>query len=379
MQRSDRFHRIALIATALVLLTAGCLGSKSAIDPSQVKVEKAPDPSVVEVQHPEQFSLVTVEQRPTAEEMLVNGVIAPDVNKSVPVLSLAGGRVVDIRAKLGDDVKKGQVLLEIDSPDVAAAFSDYQKFRTDEILANRQLERSKLLYSRGAIAQKDLEVAEDAEQKAKVDVQTSVQRLKVLGADVDHPSPVVPVRAPINGTIVEQNTTGGTGVKSLDNSPNLFTIADLSRVWVLCDVYENMLPQVHLGDFAEVRLAAYPDRRLRARVINISRVLDPTTRAAKVRLELNNSERLLRAGMFVTAVFRSKKEKMTPVVPATAVLRLHDKDWVFRPEGGNRFRRSEIRAGTTASDGMRQVLAGLAPGDKVVVNALQFAGATEEQ
>jgi cobalt-zinc-cadmium efflux system membrane fusion protein len=370
---------MAMISVAVLLLLTGCSGSKSALDPSQVKVEKAPDPSVVEVQHPEQFSLVTVEQRPTAEEMLVNGVLAPDVNKSVPVLSLAGGRAVNIRVKLGDDVKKGQVLLEIDSPDVAAAFSDSQKFRTDEILANRQLERAKLLYSRGAIAQKDLEVAEDAEQKAKVDVQTSMQRLKVLGADVDHPSPVVPVRAPISGTIVEQNTTGGTGVKSLDNSPNLFTIADLSRVWVLCDVYENMLPQVHVGDFAEVRPAAYPEQRLRARVINISRVLDPATRAAKVRLELDNSEHLFRAGMFVTAVFRSKKEKITPVVPASAILRLHDKDWVFRPEGGNRFRRLEIQAGTTMSDGMRQVMAGLASGDKVVVNALQFAGATEEQ
>jgi len=213
----------------LCLLPLGC-SKQASLDPSQVRVEKAPDPSVIEVQHPEQFSLVTVEQRPTADEMLVNGVVAPDVNRSVPVLSLAGGRAVAIRTKLGDDVKKGQVLLEIDSPDVAAAFSDYQKFRTDEGLARRQLERAKSLYSRGAIAQKDLEAAEDAEQKAQVDVQTSVQRLKVLGADVDHPSPVVPVRAPISGTIVEQNITGGTGVKSLDNSPNLFRkLAPASR------------------------------------------------------------------------------------------------------------------------------------------------------
>jgi len=196
---------------------------------------------------------------------------------------------------------------------------------------------------------------------------------------VNHPSPIVPVRAPLSGTIVEQNTTGGTGVKSLDNSPNLFTIADLSRVWVVCDVYENMLRHVQVGDSADVRLNAYPDRRLRARIGNISRVLDPNTRTGKVRLELDNPDYLMRAGMFVTAVFRSKQEQPRPVVPASAVLRLHDKDWVFRPEGGNRFRRTEVQAGDTTTDGMRHILAGLSAGDKVVTNALLFSGAAEAE
>jgi len=381
LRHSYSFHRASLVAGAglLLPLLVACSGTNARPEQSQVTVEKAPDPSVIEVQHPEQFPVVTVQQRAGAQELLVNGAVAPDVNRSVPVLSLAGGRAVEIRVKLGDDVKKGQVLLEIDSPDVAAAFSDYQKFQTDELLARKQLDRAQLLYSKGAIAQKDLEEAEDTEQKTRVDVQTAVQRLKVLGADVNHPTPIVPVRAPISGTIVEQNTTGGTGVRSLDNSPNLFTIADLSHVWVLCDVYENLLPQVHVGDFAEVRLAAYPDRPLRGRVGNISRVLDPSTRTAKVRLELDNPDRLMRAGMFVTAVFRSQQQQLRPVVPATAVLRLHDKDWVFRPEGGNRFRRTEIRAGGTTSDGMRLVFAGLSAGDKVVSNALQFAGAAEAE
>ena len=381
MRHSYSFQRALLVASAglLLPLLVACSGTNARPEQSRVTVEKAPDPSVIEVQHPEQFPVVTVQQRAGAQELLVNGAVAPDVNRSVPVLSLAGGRAVEIRAKLGDDVKKGQVLLEIASPDVAAAFSDYQKFQTDELLARKQLDRAQLLYSKGAIAQKDLEEAEDTEQKARVDVQTAVQRLKVLGADVNHPTPIVPVRAPISGTIVEQNTTGGTGVRSLDNSPNLFTIADLSHVWVLCDVYENLLPQVHVGDFAEVRLAAYPDRPLRGRVGNISRVLDPSTRTAKVRLELDNPDRLMRAGMFVTAVLRSQQQQLRPVVPATAVLRLHDKDWVFRPEGGNRFRRTEIRAGGTTSDGMRLVFAGLSAGDKVVSNALQFAGAAEAE
>ena len=274
---------------------------------------------------------------------------------------------------------KGQVLLRINSPDVALAFSDYEKFRADELLARRQLERSQLLFAKGAIAKKDLETAEDAEQKAKVDLETAAERIRILGADLNHPSPIVEVRAPSSGTIIEQNVTGGTGVRSMDSSPNLFTIADLSRVWVLCDVYENNLAQVRLGDLVEVRLNAFPDREFRGRVSNISRVLDPTTRTAKVRLELDNSSRLMRAGMFATATFRSQTEQLRTVVPVTAVLRLHDKDWVFKPEGGPRFRRLEIQAGRVFSDGLQEVVSGLASGDKIVANALQFSNAAENQ
>jgi cobalt-zinc-cadmium efflux system membrane fusion protein len=350
-----------------------------ASEAAQAKVEEVQGQNLIELEHPEEFSLATVEQRRAFNDLKVNGVVAPDVSRTVPVLSLTGGRATDIRARLGDEVMKGQILLRINSPDVALAFSDYEKFRADELLARRQLERSQLLFAKGAIAKKDLETAEDAEQKAKVDLETAAERIRILGADLNHPSPIVEVRAPSSGTIIEQNVTDGTGVRSMDNSPNLFTIADLSRVWVLCDVYENNLAQVRLGDLVEVRLTAFPDREFRGRVSNISRVLDPTTRTAKVRLELDNSRHLMRAGMFATATFRSQTEQLRTVVPVTAVMRLHDKDWVFKPEGGPRFRRIEIQAGRVFSDGMQEVRSGLAPGDKVVANALQFSNAAENQ
>lgn len=346
---------------------------------AQVKVEEVQGQSIIELEHPERFSLTTVEQQRAFAELKVNGVVAPDVSRTVPVLSLAGGRAVDIRARLGDDVIKGQVLLRINSPDVALAFSDHEKFRADELLARRQLDRSHVLFAKGAIAKKNLETAEDAEQKAKVDLETAAERIRILGADLNHPSPIVEVRAPSSGTIIEQNVTGGAGVRSMDNSPNLFTVADLSRVWVLCDVYENNLAQVRLGDLVEVRLNAFPDRKFRGRVSNISRMLDSTTRTAKVRLELDNSSRLLRAGMFAAATFRSQTEQLRTVVPVTAVLRLHGKDWVFKPEGGPRFRQLEIQAGRVLSDDFQEVLSGLAPGDKIVANALQFSNAAENQ
>ncbi len=343
--------------------------------PGNVKVEEINADGAVQVDHPEQFLLATVEQRPVKDELQVTGTVAPDVTRSVPVLSLAGGRAVEIRAKLGDEVSKGQVLLVINSPDISQAFSDYQKALADEAFARQQLARAQDLYDKGAIAQQELEAAKNTEQKAQVDVRTAQQHIAVLGADLNNPSPLVSIRAPISGSIVEQNVTSGTGVRSLDNSPNLFTIADLSQVWVLCDVYENDLHRVRLGDPAEVRLNAFPDRVFTGRVGNISTVLDPSTRSAKVRLQRANPGGLMRAGMFATAIFRARTEHLQSTIPATAIMRLHDKDWVFTPLGGNRFRRLVVQTGPVISGGYQVVLSGLTPGGKVVSNALQFASA----
>ena len=367
------------IQVGLILLLTGCNSQTGpgAGDPAQgeAKVEEIHGDGAVQVDNPERFPLVTVERRPAADELHVTGVVAPDVQKSVQVLSLAGGRAVEIRAKLGDEVVKGEVLLVIDSPEVSQAFSDYDKFQSEEHFATQQLIRAQDLYAKGAISHLDLESAQNAEQKAQADVRAARQRISVLGADLNNPSPLVSIRAPISGSIVEQNITGGTGVRSLDNSPNLFTIADLSMVWVLCDVYENDLRRVHVGDSAEVRLSAFPDRVLTGRVGNISTVLDPSTRTAKVRLELANPGGLMRAGMFATATFRSQTEQMQPMIPTTAIIRLHDKDWVFVPLGGNRFRRQEIQTGPVSSAGLQIVLGGLGVGSKVVANALQFSSA----
>jgi cobalt-zinc-cadmium efflux system membrane fusion protein len=343
-----------------------------------VKVEPPSDPNVFTVDKPSEFPLITVETRKTHDDIQANGVVAADVSRTVPVTSLAGGRVVEIRARFGDSVTKGQVLLKITSNDLAAAFSDYQKALADEVLARHALNRSKDLFEHGAAPQKDVEASEDTEQKAQVDVKTTAERIRILGGNVEHPTSVIDVAAPVSGTIIDQQVQSAGGVKSLDNSPNLFTIADLSRVWILCDVYENNLSQVRIGDTAEVRLNAYPDRVLKARISNISSVLDPNTRTAKVRLELPNPGGILRPGMFAIARFFSQSASNRVVIASSAILRLHDKDWVFVPTGGNAFRRQEIQGGETTPDGYQFVLAGLQPGQQVVKNALQFSSATEK-
>jgi cobalt-zinc-cadmium efflux system membrane fusion protein len=357
------------------MISASCSDNSKA---APTKSEVTLDPNVYEVDHPDLFKLATVSTRDMPTMLKANGVVTPDVNSTIHVTSQGSGRVVDLKVRLGDNVRKGQELLSIYSADLSGAYSDYQKAIADERLAEKGLERAQLLYSHGALAQKDLEQAEDAEAKAKVDVKNTEQHVRILGGDPAHPSPLIELRAPVSGTIVEQNISGFEGIKSLDNSPNLFTIANLSQVWVLCDVYENDLGEAHIGDLAQIRMNAYPDQVYHGKVGDISRVLDPNLRSAKVRIVLANPDGTLRPGMYAVATFRSRRQQPQLLVPSTAVMRLQDKDWLFREEGQNRFRKIEVRTLGTTADGLQQLSGDLKAGDEVVANALEFSTAVAE-
>jgi cobalt-zinc-cadmium efflux system membrane fusion protein len=374
MKTRRRFAALPLLF--LLLLAAGCSDNSKA---APTKAEVTVDPNLYNVDHPELFKLAKVEAHDLPTVLTANGSVTPDVTRTIHVTSQGSGRVLELRVKLGDSVTKGQILLSIYSADLAGAFSDYQKALADERLARKALDRAQLLYSHGALAQKDLEVAQDAEDKAKVDVQNTEHRVRLLGGDPARPDSVIQLRAPIAGTIVEQNVAGFEGIKSLDNSPNLFTIADLSQVWVVCDVYENDLAEVSLGDPVEIRLNAYPERSYKGTVADISRVLDPNLRSAKVRVVLENADGGLRPNMYAVATFRSRKLHSHLVIPATAMMRLQDKDWVFRREGQNQFRKIEVRSSGATAEGVQELQDGtLKPGDEVAANALEFSSAVAE-
>jgi membrane fusion protein, heavy metal efflux system len=366
----------------LVLLLASLGAGVACSKNTPAAASKPPitlDPDVFETDHPELFKTAKVQTRSLPTVVTANGTVSPDVTRTIHVTSLGAGRVIDLRVKLGDNVKKGQTLLVISSPDLSSAFSDYQKAQADEALSHKALERAQMLFDRGAVAAKDLETAQDTGDKAKVDLETAKHKVQILGADPAYPSPLIDLRAPVSGTIVEQNVAGYEGVKSLDNTPNLFTIADLGQVWVVCDVFENDLGEVHLGDAAEIRLNAFPDRVFKGKVADISRVLDPNTRSAKVRIVLGNADGLFRPGMYAVATFRSRNLTERVIVPSTAIMRLHDKDWVFRKEGDKHFRKIVVQADGLAPDGMQEIRDGLKPGDEVVSNALEFSTEVAEK
>lgn len=374
--------RRVLSSLPLLLLLAVISGSVACSKDTPAATSKPPvtlDPDVFIADDPGLFKTAKAETRALPTQVTANGTVSPDVNRTIHVTSLGGGRVVDLKVKLGDAVQKGQTLLVISSPDLASAVSDYQKAKADEVLSRKALDRAQMLFDHGAIAAKDLEAAQDAEDKAKVDVETAEHHIQVLGADPAHPSPLIDLKAPESGTIVEQNVAGFEGVKSLDNTPNLFTIANLSEVWVVCDVFENDLGEVNIGDAAEIRLNAFPDRVFKGTVADISRVLDPNTRSAKVRIVLGNADGALRPGMYAVATFRSRKLTNRVVVPATAIMRLHDKDWVFRKEGDKSFRKIVVQADGLAPDGMQEIRDGVKPGDELVTNALEFSTEVAEK
>lgn len=378
MKRGD--FAILFLLLALSLLGAGCSDKSDpqAEAPPPLKVERVEDRNVFQIDHPERFQLTQAGEHTAIPELRVTGTVNPDISRAVPVISIATGRVVEIDARLGDTVKKGQVLLKVQSADIAGAFSDYRKAVADEQLARTQLERAKLLYDKGAISLNDLQVARDTEDKANVDVETTAERLRVLGnQSFDRPSPIVEIRAPISGVITDQQVTNAAGVAGL-GSPNPFTISDLEYVWVLCDVYENDLANVRLGEKADIRLNAYPDQVFTGTIGNIGPVLDPNIRTAKVRIEMRNPG-LMRPGMFVTATFHGHQKQKRAAVPATAILHLHDRDWVYVPLENGRFRRTPVTGGDMLPNNMQEVLSGLDPGQQVIANALEFQNSAEQQ
>jgi cobalt-zinc-cadmium efflux system membrane fusion protein len=359
-----------LAALALVLAATSCTReTEAASTHNRVDLE----PGVFRVEHPERFQTSSVETRRLPNELTANGTVNPDLTRTIHVTSLASGRVVSLQVRLGDSVKKGQSLLILSSPELSSAMADYQKARADDELARKGLDRAQLLYSHGAAAEKDVQIAQAASDKARADLQAADQRVRLLGADPSHPGSQIDLRAPISGTVVEQNVAGFEGIKSPDNTQSLFTIADLSQVWVVCDLYENDLGSVQVGDIAQIRVNAFPGRVLQGRVGDISRVLDPNTRTAKVRIVLSNPEGILRPGMFVVATFRSRALQPQLVIPASAVMRLHDRDWVFRKEAAGQFRQTEVQAIGSSLQGFLQVQSGVAAGQEVIANALQFS------
>ncbi|MGO9864663.1 MAG: efflux RND transporter periplasmic adaptor subunit [Terriglobales bacterium] len=378
---NNRYMQLGLFLVCLLSLPmlTGCNAPADAAAeaPPPANIVPGVDLTNFAVEHPEQYPIVAAAQYQAPSELVATGVVLPDIARTVAVITLASGRVVDIRARLGDTVQKGQVLLRVRSDDVAVGFDAYRKAVADELLARKQLNRAVDLYAHGAIAEQDLEVAQDTEDDAKVTLETATEHLRLLGNDPDKPNGVVDILAPVSGVITDQEVTNAASVQSY-SSPNPFTISDLTSVWIVCDVYENDMANVHLGEPADIKLTAFPDKVLKGRIGNIGAILDPNIRTAKVRIEVPNPGGMMRPGMFATATLFSGAKHTYTSVPASAILHLHDRDWVFIPVQG-KFRRTQVTSGAQLPNQMQEILTGLQPGQQVVSNAGTLQNAIDNE
>jgi cobalt-zinc-cadmium efflux system membrane fusion protein len=379
MSNSSLMKAGCFLAGCIALAGCGKKFNPASGEAPQAQVTQTGNAGLISVQDATQFPLVTAGRFDAPTKLDVTGSVFPDISREVPVISLASGRVVDIRATLDENVKKGQLLLRVQSPDITNAFDTYLKAVNDEQLADKALIRSKDLFAHGAISQAMLEQAQNAEDDAKADLTAAEQQLTTLGVDKNHPSSIMNVYAPISGVIVAQNVTNAAAAGvTYAGSSTVFTIADLSVVWIVCDVYENDLPQVRLGQEVQIKVNAVPGKVFTGRVSDIGPVLDPTIRTAKVRIQVTNPG-VLRLGMYATATLLSRNTVPHAVVPASAILHLHDRDWVFEPAGNNQFKRAEVTAGDMLPNNMQEILSGLAPGQQVVRNVLELEATAEAQ
>ena len=368
------------IVLAVFLSIGGCKSDKVNADaeaPPAAKVISGVDVSFFAVEHPERYPIVTATEYQAPSQLFVTGTVIPDVARTVPVISLASGRVVDIRARLGDTVKKGQTLLRVRSDDISGGFDSYRKAISDELLARKQLDRAKQLYEHGAIALGDLEVAQDGEDDAKATLDTATEHLRLLGSDPDDPKGIVDIIAPVSGVITDQEVTNGASVQAY-STPSPFTISDLTTVWMVCDVYESDMANVRVGQPADIKLNAYPDRILKGTISNIGSILDPNIRAAKVRIELANPGGTMRPGMYGTATLFGKEKRSYTSVPASAIVHLHDRDWVFVP-AQEKFKRIQVVSGEQLPSNMQEILSGLQPGQQVVTNAVNLQNVIDNE
>lgn len=383
--KDDKRPTSPLVPALLVglIFLAGCKHKEAdpgAEGPHSLPVVKQ-SPDEVQVDNAGRFPLVYAAQRDVISKLDVTGSVSPDISRELPVLSLANGRVVALYVGLGNVVRKGQLVMQVQSPDVANAFSSYIQAVSNEHLSKVTLDRDTLLYDKGAIPKSQLEAAQNGEEIARAALTATEQQLKIYGVNKDHPSDTVKVYSPADGVVVSQNVTASAaaGITYAGNSGSL-TIADLSHVWVVVDVYENDLAKVHLGQHVDIRLAAYPAKMFDGTISDIGATLDPSIRTAKVRIVVNNPNRELRIGMFATGTISGSKAASTVVVPADAILYLHDVTSVFVPNGQQGgYRRVLVKTGQKLPGNVVELLSGIASGQQMVGNALDLQNTADNQ
>ena len=307
-----------------------------------------------------------------ASDLVLNGEVTADQDRTVEVLPRAAGIVRQVMGRLGETVRAGAPLAVIESSGVAEAEATYLAAQSKAALTRAQAAREEMLWRKGISAQQEYQVAKQAAQEAEIQARAAARKLQLLGLDpsaAGNPGaergPVrLTVVAPFDGTLIKRNVAVGDQVT--ESSP-LFRLANLDKVWVIASVFEKDMGRVAVGQPAGVTLAAYPGRRFEGTVTWISDVLDEKSRTLKIRVEVDNGERLLKPGSFARVTVTPPDQRAGLVVPAPAVQREKDQTVVFVAEGDGVFKSQAVKVGERSRDAV-EIVAGLKPGERVVTN-----------
>ena len=330
------------------------------------------------------IQIVTVQPTSLTRNLRLTGAVAFNAFNTTPVITQVSGPVSRIAVTPGQLVHRGEPLLYVASPDYSLSLATYLKARDAFQLADKGFARAKDLYDHHAIATRDLEAAESAREQARADMGAAEQALRIVGitnpeAAVGKPvRSEIPVLAPIAGEAVERLVAPGQVIQA--GASQVFTISNMSTVWVLANIYQKDVPFVRVGNPVTITTDAYPGTEFRGRISYIAAALDPNTRTLQARIEVNNPQGSLKKDMYVTAVVVAGKVSNALTVPSAAVLRDSENlPFVYLAAPNNQFARQPISIGESA-EGQIQVTKGLAAGDRVVGDGslfLQFANSLQ--
>jgi len=370
-----RKSAVYLGLAALLLAAAGCQ-SKSGDGAGTAQAASAPKQEIPNDVELDPAMLANIKLEPVrsdsgSRQLTATGKVQFNEDRTVRILAPLPGQAIDLQVRVGDPIEKDQLLFSIKSREVASVVTDYLESQRDLDLAQKTYNMNKDLFEHQAASRISFQQAESDLAKATAHVARGEEVLRVLGIDPKEAvkdgglRSLVPVRSPMAGSLIERNLTPGQFVQA--DSTALLTIADLSTVWVMVDVFERDIHLVRVGQKVQAVAVAYPDRRFNASIERIGDKVDPDSRTLKVRLLVSNPNGLLKPEMFITASLELSGGGAAMSVPATAVFAQDGKSYVFAAIGDRRFERRLIAAAPDG-EGRLRVTSGLHVGDQVVTD-----------
>lgn len=367
-----------VVAAAVALLFLGSGSNREQTRTGHEEEEHHEEQSVVRLSGDAQkaagITVRTAELEPLTAPIEATAAVELNGDKVAKVSARTSGRLVKIMASQGDAVKANQPLAYFDSPELGQAWAEYSKAKGRAEAARKSVAREETLYAKKISPEKDVIRARQELAEAEADLSFAHEKFHLLGVDIDrfdmkreggHQHPLIAIAAPINGTVIDRTATQG---EVVGPDKTIFTVADLSSLWVIIDLYEKDLGRVREGTAVKVETAAYAEKSFRGVISHVGDMMEEKTRTVKARVEVENVNRLLKPGMFATVSIDVKGSKMEKAitVPDEAVLMDGEERFVFVMTGPDTFGKREVRPGRTFGRNV-EIIAGLESGDRVAV------------